>query len=603
MKTRPIISILFVLFSFTISYAQNDSISIDFGNNLSDPYWNNITSVNSAVEYELINQKGYLTSYKLSVISAFSGINNSGTQTPDPALKIPGTGSGDSFYGNPVEFGNSIQPTGGVELRYLDPQKLYNLEIFSSRMASDNRETKYVVIGQFTDSLFLQVANNTDSIVTISLNPAADGTIRIIASPGPNNNNTYNFFYLGVLRLTYLEEDPPGPPSLSIVSPIGGEYWQSGKKVDILWNSAYLPELILEFSADEGNSWSTIDTTASYMNSYTWTIPDTSSDLCKVRLRSDTLITDTPGNFEIGDDSSSCHIVVMGSSTAAGAGASPSDSSWVKRYTKAMYQRDTRTTLTNLAKGGYTTFHLVPTGTPIIPGIGIAPDTARNITKALSMQPYAVIVNLPSNDAAHYFGTIRQMHNFDLMAQAAHDAGADIWICTTQPRNFSNSYQIQIQEEVRDSILSIYGENAIDFWNGIADNNGYILPQYDAGDGVHLNNSGHRILFERVMEKNIDTLCAYDTSVMTDINTPRIESKLVIYPNPSSGNINIVSEKRSISGIMVIDMYGEYLYSRMSEKGIKNIRYSFIGKATGIYFVNIIFTDGNKTSKKIIYYK
>lgn len=593
-----IASILLISFLCQLNVvSQNDTIHIDFGSNTTAPPWNNIVSAGSPVSYPLINSYGYPTDYFIAVIDAFTGINNSGTTTPDPVLKIPGTASGDSFFGNTVEFNGSTQPTGGVAFSKLHPDKEYSIEIFSSRMAGDNRETKYVISGIETDSLFLQVANNTATMVSVSLYPAADSTIEIVASPGPNNNNEYHFFYLGVIRLIYEEEEPNTSPALSLKSPVGGEYWQAGKEVEIIWESQYLPDAVIYFSANGGSSWSILDTIPSYMASYSWLIPDTLSEECLMRIISDTLISESSAFFEIGNDNSECHIVVLGSSTAAGAGASPPDSSWVNRYKRAMYQKDTRTSLTNLAMGGYTTYHLLPTGTYINPSIGITIDTARNISKALSLDPYAVIVNLPSNDAANGFGVYQQMENFGLISDAANNAGVDCWICTTQPRYFLNPYQVQIQMDVRDFIFDIYGDYAIDFWNGIADENGFILPHFDYGDGVHLNNPGHRLLYQRVMDKDIDTLCGYIPVGIPVVNDlPQNDVK--IYPNPARENISI----RSVQAIKRIQLYsatGELLHD-----GIYNdteITIQLKDYSPGMHLVRI-FHENTVVSKKVLVY-
>ena len=592
----------FALISFFIGlniYAQNDTIIIDLGNNLSSPPWNNIVSVSSPFNYPLINSFGYPTDYFIAVTDPFTGINNSGTTSANPGLKIPGTASSDSFFGNTVEFNGNTQPTGGVTFNHLDPAREYTVEIFSSRMASDNRETRYMITGQVTDSLFLQVANNTDSVVSISLYPAADSTIDIIASPGPNNNNSYHFFYLGVIRLIYEEEMPGGPPVLSIESPVGGEYWQSGKEVEIIWESQYLPDAVLYFSANGGSTWSIIDTIPSFFGSYLWLVPDTLSANCMVKITSDTLMAVSPDLFEIGDDSTDCHIVILGSSTAAGAGANPSDSSWVKRYKRAVYQKDTRISLTNFAMGGYTTYHLLPTGTIINPPTGIFIDTARNISKALSLNPYAVIVNLPSNDAANNIGVDQQMENFGLISAAAINAGVDCWVCTTQPRNFSNSNLVQIQMDVRDSIFSEYGEYAIDFWNGIADTNGFILPQYDYGDGVHLNNAGHRILFQRALEKDIDTLCGYlPVGIVPITDIP--QNEVTVYPNPARGTVNIRMPGKSEFEVRIINTYGELFLSKKNIKEEETFHLDLHDLPPGIYIIHVLFPDGEVVNRKVI---
>lgn len=48
-------------------------------------------------------------------------------------------------------------------------------------------------------------------------------------------------------------------------------------------------------------------------------------------------------------------IVVLGSSTAAGAGVSDSNRAWVNQYRTYLQSIDPTNTVTNLAKGGYTT--------------------------------------------------------------------------------------------------------------------------------------------------------------------------------------------------------------------------------------------------------
>ena len=95
-------------------------------------------------------------------------------------------------------------------------------------------------------------------------------------------------------------------------------------------------------------------------------------------------------------------IVVIGSSTAAGAGANPSSMAWVNRYRDFLDSINPGNDVINLALGGYNTYRLMPSN--FVPPINRpVPDTARNITKAISLNPDAIIVNLPSNDAGAFF--------------------------------------------------------------------------------------------------------------------------------------------------------------------------------------------------------
>ena len=195
------------------------------------------------------------------------------------------------------------------------------------------------------------------------------------------------------------------------------------------------------------------------------------------------------------------HIVVIGSSTAAGAGPSVSDSAWVNRYRKFLQSINPANQVTNLAIGGTNTYNIMPTWFLPPPGRPLT-NPNNNITQAIIINADAVIVNMPSNDAAYGFTANEQLFNFHTIFNSADSFGIPVWTCTTQPRNFSAS-QIQIQLDVRDSVISAFGPMAIDFWTILADTNNLPSPLYDSGDGVHLNDAGHKILFNRVKDKNI----------------------------------------------------------------------------------------------------
>jgi lysophospholipase L1-like esterase len=199
--------------------------------------------------------------------------------------------------------------------------------------------------------------------------------------------------------------------------------------------------------------------------------------------------------------SSTYKIVVLGSSTAAGTGPSTPDSTWVNRYRNYLQSINPGNDVINLAVGGYNTYRIMPTGFVPPPGRP-NPDVARNITAALAEYPDAIIVNMPSNDVAAGFSYAEQMFNLDTIVQIANAASVPIWICTTQPRNFSAA-QAQLQWDLKDSILSIFTPNTIDFWTTIATPSYFIDSLYDSGDGVHLNDAGHNILESRVIAADI----------------------------------------------------------------------------------------------------
>ncbi len=560
-----LISIILV-FLTSQGHAQNNSILIDFGNIPSLAPWNNISNHNSGSINGMIDAYGQKTNVSISVIDSFSYINTNGTQSPDPQLNLVSTASGDSFFGNTEVFENEVQTSGAIRISNLDTATLYTFKIFASRLASDNRETQYIIKGRDIDTSYLNVSDNNSEIIEISTYASQEGTVDIIASEGPRNNNTYGFFYLGVLVIEY--EDKEIPKSLSIAYPNGGEHWQVGKEVDVVINSTTRQSAILEYSVDDGSNWSTIDTTNIFQNIYPWVIPDTPSKSCLLRVTSDSLRAVSSTHFEISGSQDSCKVVVIGSSTAQGVGASVPDSAWVNRFRYKSYQKDTRVIVENLARGGYTTYHILPTDNDRGEEVGISVDTLRNISKALSREPSAIIVNLPSNDAANFFSVEDQMTNFRLMEREATDKGIPIWVCTTQPRNFSNNAQIELQEIVRDSIINYFGSHTIDFWNDISDTDGRISPDLDSGDGVHLNDKGHLILSDKVLKANIaDQACMRTNTGVSynDNNEKLIQAQVCPNPYQTSLFLEIESYTSGKYDYSIIDATGKELFRSVSQ--------------------------------------
>jgi len=196
-------------------------------------------------------------------------------------------------------------------------------------------------------------------------------------------------------------------------------------------------------------------------------------------------------------------IVVIGSSTAAGAGAETAEGAWVNLYRNFLQNLNPGSEVINLGLGGQQTYHLLPTGHKPPPARPL-PDPERNITRALALSPDAVLVNAPSNDAVAYYGPEEQLVNFDLIVHAALAAGVPAFICTTQPRRFEPE-QVLIQVRLKDAILKRYGPLAINFWDHLAAPDGLPDEMYDSGDGAHLNNLGHRQVFEAVKASDLHT--------------------------------------------------------------------------------------------------
>jgi lysophospholipase L1-like esterase len=233
----------------------------------------------------------------------------------------------------------------------------------------------------------------------------------------------------------------------------------------------------------------------------------------------------------------------------------------VNRFSRSL-AGDTRYKVTNLGRGGYTTYHILPTGTPIPGGVNISIDQTRNVTRALALDPFAILVNMPSNDAANNFPVADQLANFRRIVEAATSQGVRVWVATTQPRNFANPAQINIQRAVRDSILAIYDEYAVDFWTGMAADNGFIRPEFDSGDGVHVNDAGHRLLFERVSQLGLDTLNCSLTTALSETGQAMEEAGASIFPNPTEGafRVKVGTEIAAEMTVLLIDPLGREVF-------------------------------------------
>jgi lysophospholipase L1-like esterase len=352
-------------------------------------------------------------------------------------------------------------------------------------------------------------------------------------------------------------------PAIKLNHPNGGEQFVSGSTQEITWTPNLLTEdIVVKYSTDNGSTWVTIGTVASDATSISWTLPDVVSSQCLVMVESGAYSDTSNATFSITEKVCSNTIVVLGSSTGAGTGASPIDSAWVWRYRAALDAINPDYEVVNLSVGGYNTFKIVPTGTVFEPGIAETIDVNKNITKAITYSPFAVIVNMPSNDAAKYYTEEQTLENLKLVSDYGKANGVGVWIATTQPRNFTDPDQVNIQKALSISIPEIYQDYSIDFWNGIADTDGWILSAYNSGDGVHLNNAGHRILFEKVMEKQIHL----QACLATGLSKPFISTTEVnVYPNPASSQFTVTYSTASQANVEIkfFDLTGREIGNRM----------------------------------------
>jgi len=281
-------------------------------------------------------------------------------------------------------------------------------------------------------------------------------------------------------------------------------------------------------------------------------------------------------------------IVALGSSTTAGLAASPIDSAWVNRlnhyYKAELHLVDM---VYNFGVAGNTFYSAMPSGyhTTIRP---IQPDATRNVTKAVGLlkglpDPAngVIIVNFPSN-GYDYMSVEEVINGLQVIYDSATRYGNQCFITTTQPRtdgDFGTSRVKKKMAAIKDAIIKRFGEeHSINFWDGLynpADTT--IRPAYAAGDNMHLNNKGHRILFQRVVEKN-----------MFGLVTKNPRSVVSLYPNPAGERCFItIDQEANIAN--VLDATGQLVQSiPLQHAGTASSgTIDMSGQDAGLYLVEI----------------
>jgi len=179
-------------------------------------------------------------------------------------------------------------------------------------------------------------------------------------------------------------------------------------------------------------------------------------------------------------------LVVIGSSTAAGIGASSLETSWVGLFKKwAKENRDWN--VENLAAPGALTQEATCT-------------TPHSVTqKAFELGAKYIILSYPSNDAVAGVTPEQSIEHIRSVIQCAAAKGVKIILLSTLPRSGLTPQQRKMITQVDDAIKAEAGGCFIDVKNQLSDASG-LNPRlsFSAGDGIHFNDSGHAALFRLV---------------------------------------------------------------------------------------------------------
>ncbi len=88
-------------------------------------------------------------------------------------------------------------------------------------------------------------------------------------------------------------------PTINVIYPDGGEAWFVDQSYDILWECISFEDSVkIEYSTNNGDDWSTIVDTTTNDGVYSWTVPDTPSESCLIRISD----VDNGIPFDVSDD-------------------------------------------------------------------------------------------------------------------------------------------------------------------------------------------------------------------------------------------------------------------------------------------------------------
>lgn len=495
--------------------ADSGRYLIDFGSSSfqTTPGWNNISDAqarNTTTTFSLVDSTGAASGVTFRFTDPFncvpSGnpVNTNGTTS---STVYPANATRDSFFlGTTGGACGQTDTSAAFVLGGLEQGSVYDVKFYASRTGDTTNRTTNYTIG--TTTVPLNASNNVNNFALISNVAPVNGTITATVAKAASSAM---YGYLGAVELIRKTTGNTPPvanagPDTNITLPVSGVAL-SGTGSDTDGTIASYAWTEVSSGAATIASPTSASTGASDLAAGTYTFRLTVTDNQGATATDDVTVTVNPNNV------AGCtpkKIVVLGSSTAAGTGASPVSNSWVNRYAQYLQQLNAGNQVVNLAVGGFTTYHVLPTPTDpsVPPPVGRpAPDETHNITTALANSPNLIIVNLPSNDVANGYTLSEIQANFQTLKNTAAQANVPIWFTTPQPRDFSQA-QRDMQMALRDWTNTTFAPSTVDYWTTVANADGTINATYGSGDGVHLNNLGHQKLYNRTAGSNIiESLC------------------------------------------------------------------------------------------------
>ncbi|MGD2092317.1 MAG: SBBP repeat-containing protein, partial [Candidatus Aminicenantes bacterium] len=186
-------------------------------------------------------------------------------------------------YGGDWEITQTIAPTG-----LSTSEETHNsVKVSWTPIQYQGDSGEYRVYYTTTSGSDYTLAGNTAdktvdnyTVTALEANTTYYFVVETVTNQHFNNQNTVTSEYSIEISTTTLET-----PTLTISVPNGGQSWEAATSQSITWNSTgNITDVKIEYSTDNGSSWSTVIASTPNNGSYDWTVPNTPSTTCLVKI-------------------------------------------------------------------------------------------------------------------------------------------------------------------------------------------------------------------------------------------------------------------------------------------------------------------------------
>jgi exosome complex RNA-binding protein Rrp42 (RNase PH superfamily) len=162
--------------------------------------------------------------------------------------------------------GESLEAGSSHDITWTSTSNVKNLKIYYS---TDN--------GAFWTTIESSTVNDGNYSWIVPDSPSDTCLIRISQSDADESASSISDNVFSIV--------PPASPSIILTTPNGSEILKTGSLYEINWTSfGNVGNVTIEYSINNGDSWVEIISTTSNDGIFEWTVPDTQSDNCLVRI-------------------------------------------------------------------------------------------------------------------------------------------------------------------------------------------------------------------------------------------------------------------------------------------------------------------------------